>query len=157
MTSPRTITSHRNLWLIATLVLASCASSPPARDVDDAVRSLRAEYLQAHPDGPFNGNIERGEVAVGMKFEDVVASWGIPEQRERSGDGQRERWSYTVTDQWNNDWVRYDLLFESRALVAWETMRNVASSHPIDSQQRTETPPVPTGGAGLAGGGVTRR
>jgi hypothetical protein len=146
-------------WLIATLALASCASRPPVREADEAVRQLRADYLHANPGGQFNPIIQRGEVALGMRFDDVVASWGIPDARERKGDGVHERWTYTVTDAWNGDWVRYDLLFEQKALASWETMRNVASSHPLSGRDAAPLlPPLPAANsAGLTGGAVTRR
>jgi hypothetical protein len=159
MTSPHNRRLARHVWLIATFALASCASHPPVREADDSVRQLRAEYLRANPGGEFNTNIQRSEVALGMRFEDVVASWGIPDARERKGDGIHERWTYTVTDAWNGDWVRYDLVFEKRALASWETMRNVSSSHALTGLDTApQTPPPPAGGsAALSGAGVTRR
>lgn len=157
MTSPHRSASRSVVWLFATLALASCASHPPVRDVDDAVRELRAEYIHANPHGQFNQNIERGEVVLGMRFEDVLASWGIPDARERNGDGVRERWSYTETDPWSRDWVRYDLVFEKKALASWETMRNVSSSHPLTGQPSAPVPPQPATAGGIMGGGVARR
>ena len=158
MTSPHRSASLSVVWLFATLVLASCASRPPVRDVEESVRELRSEYLHANPNGEFNRSIERGEVALGMRFEDVVASWGIPDSRERSGDGVRERWSYTVSDDFSRDWVRYDLVFEKKALASWESMRNVSSSHPLTGAQSAPVPPQPSaGGAGVGGSGVARR
>ncbi len=159
MTSPHNRRRASCVWLIATLALASCASRPPVREADDSVRLLRAEYLQANPGGEFNPNIQRSEVALGMRFEDVVASWGIPDARERNGDGVRERWTYTVTDRWNGDWVRYDLVFEKKALASWETMRNVASSHALTERGAAPAaPPLPaSSSAGLTAGGVVRR
>lgn len=159
MTSPLKRGRYRHVWLIATLALASCATHPPFRDVDDSVRELRAEYLAANPYGQFNLNIERGEVALGMRFEDVLASWGIPDARERAGDRVNERWSYTLVDAWSRDWVRYDLVFEESALASWETMRNVASSHSITGRlpDAGTTPALPPGAAGLLNGGTPRR
>lgn len=158
MTSPHCRGRHRYAWLIATIALASCASHPPVRDVDESVRQLRAEYLHAYPDGEFTRNIERGEIALGMRFEDVVASWGIPDARERSAGKDRERWTYTITDAWSGDWVRYDFVFREDMLAAWETMRNVASSHML-SGGTSIVPPLPAapGAAGLVSGGAPRR
>lgn len=147
MTPPHHDRRASLVWLIATLMLASCASRPPVREPDDTVRQLRAEYLQANPAGQFNRNIERGEVALGMQFADVIAAWGIPDTREREQKGARERWSYTVTDPWSRDWVRYDLVFEEKALASWETMRNVSSSHSLTGRDAAapQLPPMPAG------------
>jgi hypothetical protein len=127
--------------------------------VDDAARQWRAEYLLANPAGQFNRNIECGEVALGMRFDDVVASWGVPDARERTGDGTHERWTYTSADGYNGDWVRYDLFFEKRALSSWETMRCIASSHPISGTVPGAGAPaaVPGGASGLVTSGVPRR
>jgi len=159
MISPHHGRRRSYAWLIATLALASCASHPPVRETDESVRELRTEYLQEHPGGEFNANIQHSEVVLGMRFEDVVASWGIPDARERSGDGVHERWTYTDTDPFSRDWVRYDLIFEKKALAKWETMRNVASSHDINGLPAAPAlPPQPAASSsGLAGGGVVRR
>jgi hypothetical protein len=140
-------------WLIATALFASCATHPPARDADDHTLDFRTDYLQTHPNGPFNRSIERGEITLGMGYEDVLASWGIPDARERSEAQWQERWTYTVTDPWNRDWVRYDIIFEKGALSTWEIMRNVSSSDAIarDESERVLPPPMPSTGGGLLG------
>ncbi|HEU4364681.1 MAG TPA: hypothetical protein VFT13_04375 [Candidatus Krumholzibacteria bacterium] len=159
MTWPHRRGRHRYAWLIATLVLASCAGHLPVRDVDDSVRELRAEYLRSNPHGEFNRNIERGEVAPGMRFRDVLASWGIPDARERTGHDARELWTYTIVDEWSRDWVRYDFVFEKETLASWEVMRNVSSSHSLTGQAPGAggAPVLPGNTAGLVTGGVPRR
>jgi hypothetical protein len=119
---------------------------------------MRAAYLQSNPSGEFNKSIERGEVAVGMRFEVVVASWGIPDARERVDEGAQERWTYTITDVWSRDWIRYDFFFEKKALASWETMRNVSSGQTIGDPAPVPTGlPLPANGTGLVSGSAPRR
>jgi hypothetical protein len=148
-------------WLFATLALASCASRPPARDADDSILGMRAQYLKSHPNGRFNEEINKGEVAPGMNFDDMLASWGIPDTRIRTGTDDRERWVYVVSDEYSHDWVRYDFVFANRELTRWEQMRNVASSQYIGSPGSSSTlrslPPQPATSVVPGGSGAPRR
>lgn len=148
MQSPHRGYRHLAAWLFATLMLASCASGPPVRDVDDSVLARRADYLRANPQGRFNEEILRSEVATGMDFDDMLASWGIPDTRIRAGGSDSERWVYVLADPYSHDWTRYDFVFVKRHLAQWEVMRNVASSHYLhrgDSAAEVNSiPPQPT-------------
>ncbi|HEX5132962.1 MAG TPA: hypothetical protein VFX92_10800 [Candidatus Krumholzibacteria bacterium] len=159
MISPHRRGRPRLAWLIATVLLASCANHPPVRVADDSIRELRAEYLHSNPDGPFTRNIERGEVALGMGFEAVLAAWGIPATREHAGTDGQERWIYVLADDWSNDWTRYEFVFDHQSLASWETVRNVSSTATLSGAipGATATPPPVPNSYGLANGGTTRR
>ncbi len=160
MESPHRTRRHSLVWLFATLLLASCAARPPARDADDSIRDMRAGYLSAHPYGRFNDSIRSGKVAVGMNFDDVLASWGIPDTRIRDTNRSEEHWVYVLTDRWNGDSVSYEFVFVNRELTSWESMRNVASSQYLynrDAASRAASGPDLPDPARVSGSGAPLR
>lgn len=133
-------------WLcLLALVLPACASSPPSRTETAAIRQIREEYLRVYPQGRFNDHIVRSEIVKGMSLYEVLASWGIPDERTVSTIRNRERWAYIILDDNATDWVRYEFVFAGNEMVEWETSRNVASGITIDALRPGETlPPLPS-------------
>lgn len=116
----------RRLALSSCLVVlfASCAHTPKALNDDLTVQRMRDEYLQEHPNGPFNEYIARGEVVRGMSVVEVSAAWGIPETRRKSEDRKMEYWTYFSEDEISGDWSRYTLTFEETLLTDWHVVRH---------------------------------
>jgi hypothetical protein len=147
------------LLTLAACLLASCAVSPPRRDETPAIREFRDQYLRSHPVGTFNDMIVRGEIAVGMGYEDVIAAWGLPDAREVSKSGE-ERWSYVLVDDNGVDWMSYDFVFSEKKVVEWERSRNVASAFsalpddPRGISRRLPAPPASSLGDGIRKGGT---
>jgi len=106
---------------------AACANVPPRRDDTPEILVIREDYLRSHPNGPFNPEIARGEIAVGMGYTDVLAAWGMPDARVADPDMEEEQWTYVLHSDNGVDWVRYDFLFANRLVAEWESSRNVGS------------------------------
>lgn len=149
--------------VVAALVastLAACATSPPRRDATQAILEIRVDYLRAHPQGPFNGEIGRSEIALGMGYYDVLAAWGMPDARISDNERGEERWTYLIKSDNEVDGVRYDFLFVKQVVVEWEASRDVASGFsPAHSDARgvsMRVPPTPgtTLGEGARKGGA---
>jgi hypothetical protein len=155
---PRHCTPTVLLTLTACL-FASCAVSPPRRDETPAILEFRDQYFRTHPIGHFNDVIIRGEIAVGMGYEDVLAAWGLPNAREVSKGGE-ERWSYVLLDDNGVDWTRYDFVFTEKKVVEWERSRNVASGSSVAPDDprgiSRRLPPAPASslGDGIRKGGT---
>ena len=148
--------SRTALVVLAASVVMSCASGPPRRGDTPAILEIRADYLRAHPTGPYNAQITRGEVVVGMGFYDVLAAWGMPDARAVA-DSSQERWTYVLRDDNEVDWVRYDFLFARRAVVEWETSRNAGSGFAtIADDARGVSQRVPATPVGAPGEGVQK-
>jgi hypothetical protein len=120
------------LWIAAAL-LAGCATAPPQRDATDSIRELRDDYFRTFPEGPNNGHIARGEVVRGMSLFEVLASWGIPDARTVSAEGDKERWIYVLQDDLSLDWIGYEYEFKGNALIDWTTTRNVSNGLSLDT------------------------
>jgi hypothetical protein len=141
-------------------LLASCASQPPRRDETAAILEIRDDYLRTNPNGRFNGEIERGEVAVGMGYYDVLAAWGMPDSRVADAEHDEEWWTYVIASDNEIDWIRYDFLFAKKVVAEWEMTRNVGSgSTPFGDDARgisTRVPPTPAPslGEGVRKGGA---
>lgn len=140
--------------------LAACATSPPRRGETQAILDIRADYLRTHPEGPFNLEIARSEVALGMGYYDVLAAWGMPDARLSDNERGEERWTYVIKSDNEVDGVRYDFLFVKQVVVEWESSLDVASGFsPAHSDGRgvsMRVPPTPatTLGEGARKGGV---
>lgn len=132
---------------LAASTLAACATSPPRRDETPAILEIRADYLRAHPQGPFNGEIARSEIALGMGFYDVLAAWGMPDARVSDHERGEERWTYVLKNGNEVDELRFDFLFVKHVVVDWESSRDVASGFsPAHSDARgvsLRVPPTP--------------
>lgn len=147
--------SSRNLALLVGMVasawLSGCATTPPSRTETPAIRELRDDYFRSFPDGPHNDRIKRGEIVKGMSLFEVLASWGIPDARVVSTEGNRERWIYVLLDDLSLDWIGYEYEFSGNALVDWTTTRNVSNGLPLDSPDLRRDPLVLPSWASQAG------
>ncbi|HXV12750.1 MAG TPA: hypothetical protein VEC56_00960 [Candidatus Krumholzibacteria bacterium] len=147
---------------IAVALCASCAASPPRRDATPEIQAIRDDYLRANPDVVYKDAIARGEVVVGMGYQDVLAAWGRPTARVvQQGTDDAERWTYVLVSDNGTDWVRYDFFFAKWSVVQWETTRSVASGFaPARDDARgvsTRVPPMPAPaalGEGVRKGGA---
>jgi hypothetical protein len=105
-------------------VMASCAYAPRVAEENDDILSIRDDYIRAHPDGRHNEFILRGEVVKGMKYLEVLASWGYPEARLRVPERKLEYWRYLALDDASRDWLQYTFIFEKDELIEWEMTRH---------------------------------
>ena len=121
------------LCLIGSVALTSCATAPPTRPATPAIHELRDDYFRTFPEGPNNDHIRRGEVVKGMTLFEVLASWGIPDARAVSAEGNKERWIYVLFDDLSMDWVGYEYEFMANALIEWTTTRNVSNGFGLDT------------------------
>lgn len=120
-------------WIIVSAALSSCATAPPSRTATPAIQELRDDYFRTFPEGPHNDHIRRGEVVKGMSLFEVLASWGIPDARVVSEQGDRERWIYVLLDELSMDWIGYEYEFTANALIDWSTTRNVSNGLSLDT------------------------
>jgi hypothetical protein len=81
--------------------------------------SIREEYLRNHPDGRYNTLITDGRVVKGMGIIEVLASWGMPNDRRSSETGDTESWAYYARDEATQKLVSYELVFEGKILTRW--------------------------------------
>jgi hypothetical protein len=131
-------------WLIA-LALPACAASPPSRPETAVIRQIREEYFRVYPEGRYNDHIVRSEIVKGMSLYEVLASWGIPDERAVSTLRNRERWSYVILDDNAVDWVRYEFVFAGNEMIEWEASPNVASGRALDAMRESApAPPLPS-------------
>jgi hypothetical protein len=114
------------LMAVALTVMASCAYAPRVAEENDDILSIRDDYIRTHPDGSYNEFILRGEVVKGMKYLEVLASWGYPEARLRVPERKLEYWRYLARDEASRDWLQYTFIFEKDELIEWEMTRHVS-------------------------------
>jgi hypothetical protein len=147
-----------SLWIVASACLFGCAASPPSRVETPAIRELRDDFLRTFPDGPNHDHIRRGEVVRGMNLFEVLASWGIPDARVVSTEGNRERWVYVLLDDLSLDWICYEYEFRGNELVDWSTTRNVANGLSLDvPDHRPSALSLPAWASSSAPGGAPVR
>ena len=80
----------------------------------------RQVYVAEHPDGQFNEHIRNGEITRGMDYNDVIASWGLPNVYLHSTKAAREFWFYYVEDVNSASVLIYTLCFEENILGDWD-------------------------------------
>jgi hypothetical protein len=105
--------------LLGVAAIASCSRLPQSTRSGEQMTSIREEYLRNHPDGRFNTLIMEGRVVKGMGIIEVLASWGIPNDRRSNGAGRTEYWAYYAKDEHTQRFVSYELVFESNELTRW--------------------------------------
>lgn len=141
------------LILLVAVITTACTKLPPMTGVDDDVLSLREHYFSARPDGKFNENISRGEVARGMHVVEVLAAWGLPNMRWGVQHSPDHHWAYFVRDDATQTINGYELVFEDRLLVRWLIAKDV------DAKQwppRNETIlPIESAGFTASGGALS--
>ena len=121
------------VWILASACVSGCATAPPTRTETAAIRDLREDYFRTFPEGPHNDHIRRSEVVKGMSLFEVLASWGIPDARVVSTEGNSERWVYVLLDDLSMDWICYEYEFEGNSLLDWTTSRNVVNGLTLDT------------------------
>ena len=148
------------LTALAVSMLASCTAGLPRRDETPAILEIRDDYLRAYPNGAFNAEIARGEVALGMGYLDVLAAWGMPDARVAATLQNEERWTYVIENDNGVDWILYEFVFEKRVVVEWEFSRNVGSGFVTSRDdargvsQRVPPTPAPSLGEGARKGTI---
>lgn len=139
---------HRTLLALLVVCLVSACSHTPTLESNPETESLRAQYLRENPNGVYNENIMRGEVVKGMNFVEVLASWGVPTQREQRNSGRSEVWSYRALDKSTSEFVLYDLVFDERVVKEWAVDRYTAgagvSTMTLSDQARTRDAKMPS-------------
>lgn len=95
------------------------------------IDDLRAEYLRTKPQSPYRTEVTKGEVVKGMDPVAVLAAWGHPERRVRTG--PNEKWTYLDKDDNSGDEMQYTLMFRQGVLNDWEIMRHIAGITAIRS------------------------
>lgn len=118
------------LAVLTTIFVTGCAHSPRVMDETSSMLTIRSDYLETNPDGPFNSHIMSGEVVKGMNYVEVLASWGVPHARYRTnvGEDEVEYWHYLARDDVSKDWTQYTFVFEKKSLVEWDMMRHVSKN-----------------------------
>ena len=102
---------------------------------------LRAQNVAENPQGTFLEEINHGQVVKGMDRFGVLASWGYPEKRVRSG-MMNETWTYVDTDESSGDTVEYTLAFYDGVLKEWDTSRFTTGMTPIARERQSVDVPV---------------
>jgi hypothetical protein len=90
--------------------------------------SIREEYLRNNPDGKYNALITEGRVVKGMGILEVLASWGMPNDRRSTEEGDAEFWAYYAKDEHTQKYVSYELVFEKRILARWVVRADLPTS-----------------------------
>jgi hypothetical protein len=136
------------------LLFLACAHNPRAINDDNSILQMRQEYLLAHPGGPYNEYITKGEVVRGMNYLEVSASWGIPETRRISRDRKMEHWTFYDKDDVSGDWTRYMFVFEQGTLSDWQMARHFTKNGELsqwtnmDAATSLSTPTTSSAGLG---------
>jgi hypothetical protein len=107
------------LVVLAAIVAVSCSRLPRTDKPPEEMASIRAEYLQNHPDGQYTDHIMEGRVVKGMNTLEVLASWGLPNVRRNWSQDNSEYWTYYAQDEHTEQVVSYDLIFEEKVLARW--------------------------------------
>jgi len=116
------------LAVIVLALTASCSQLPQSSRTDEQMTSIRAEYLQNHPEGTYNAYIREGRVVKGMGIVEVLASWGLPNVRRPAPEGEVEVWAYYAKDEQTQTLVSYELVFEGKVLNRWTVHADLASA-----------------------------
>ena len=126
------ISMHRYLLLIVLSVsiglAASCTHVPRSPNNSQDTASIRAQYLDNNPHGLYNSQIRNNELAKGMNVIEVLASWGIPDERQWTPSSMKESWTYYARNPYNEDYIVYELVFEDRTLTRWIMDRITAAA-----------------------------
>ena len=124
----------RVLPVLLVLSIVACSQTPrmSQENETDYIRMLREEFFKTHPDGQYNERIANGEVVIGMDFLEVLASWGNPNQREKTSTSV-EYWIYRDEDEDSKDWVEYRFTFRGNQLDDWELSRHVAGAGTLET------------------------
>lgn len=127
----------RVLPVLLVLSIVACSQTPrmSQENETDYIRMLREEFFKTHPDGQYNERIANGEVVIGMDFLEVLASWGNPNQREKTSTSV-EYWIYRDEDEDSKDWVEYRFTFRGNRLDDWELSRHVAGAGTLETPTR---------------------
>lgn len=107
------------LVLFGAMAVASCAKLPQSTRSNEHMTSIREEYLRNNPDGKYNALIMEGRVVKGMGIIEVLASWGLPNDRRTSETGDTEYWAYYAKDEATQKFVSYELVFDTKVLTRW--------------------------------------
>lgn len=121
------------LLILLGILLPSCASAPNALNETITVIELRQDYLRENPEGEYNQFIGRGQVIKGMKFKEVMASWGLPESRRLSRNREFEYWTFYGKDADSGNWMRYTLVFQKNTLTNWDVVRHYAKNGTLEN------------------------
>ncbi len=106
-----------SLWLAAQSELAIARIERDFERTAAQERAAELTHLQhLHPDWPW-GLITAGKIQLGMTDEMVLASWGVPDDINRSvySWGIHEQWVYR-----RDDFHAYYLYFEDGVLTSWQ-------------------------------------
>jgi hypothetical protein len=117
--------------LAVTLVLAAlsaCAHAPRSLQMTDHITSIRMQFLADYPNGRFNDQIQRGEIAKGMNVLEVLAAWGTPVDKARVEGVEVETWTYRDRDEHSRDFIIYEVVFDKRLLTDWFITRSTAGA-----------------------------
>jgi hypothetical protein len=122
-------TSLRTLFVASAVLVSACAHVPRAPDPTDEQIAMRATYVAEHPEGHFNERIQRGEIDRGMSAYEVLASWGVPDGRRIDRDRpDEEAWFYLERDEFSQDYIIYEVVFNQRTLAKWYMTRGTVGS-----------------------------
>ena len=116
------------LAVIVLTLTASCSQLPQSSRTDEQMTSVRAEFLQNHPEGMYNAYIKEGRVVKGMGIVEVLASWGLPNVRRPAPEGDVEFWAYYAKDEQTQQLVSYELVFEAKVLNRWTVHAELPSA-----------------------------
>ena len=131
------------LLVVVTLALAaSCSRLPVSNRSDEHTTSIRAEYLENHPDGKYNTHITEGRVVKGMGVVEVLASWGLPNTRRSVPQDNAEFWTYYAKDQQTQQVVSYELVFQAKVLSRWVVHANSETALGANMPIPAETPTI---------------
>jgi len=139
--------------IFVVIAMTSCSSQLKlSKDMTDRT-DIRQEYLHNNPDGQFNNHIVKSEVVKGMNVIEVLASWGLPDQRRTYSGVDSDVWTYYAVDDARNKVMSYDLVFESRTLSRWVVETDVMSLELFYKGQEPSTKISTTQPGGLSGDG----
>ena len=127
------------------MLAGGCAHSPKVIDESPSMLTIRADYLEANPEGRYNKYIKNGEVTQGMNYVEVLAAWGVPHARYRTeaGPNEVEYWHYLAEDEVSHDWTQYTFVFEKRALAEWDVTRHNSQAGSLSPWSIDDAPIYP--------------
>lgn len=146
------------LLVLVSVISVSCSRLPQSVRSNEELASIRAEYLQNHPDGKYNDHILEGRVVKGMNSLEVLASWGVPNVRRGWEHDKTEYWTYYAKDEHTEQLLSYELIFDDKVLSRWvigDQVRGLGTAVTEPTTTRTVEETLMLGTASAVGGDAT--
>ncbi len=132
-------------FAVMLLVWSGCSCKSATERASLVASDSRDDYVDLHPDCRFGDLIREGEIARGMKVEEVIAAWGMPNVYAVSKKSPAEHWIYYIRDREALLMLIYTLTFEDDTLRVWDIDQKRFTSQGIATYVEERPSTLPTG------------